>query len=427
MAWFSGSTAKRRGSLPSAKSGLDGLDGPSGPPAQERARRGGSRVFPVLVALIALVGVMVGGAAIRTRFFAPPPQGAAMPAYDGPGLVYGGPECPSPPPGFDALHASPATLRSYGLPARPAAGASSADLAAWLDDIHHSLHRICGRGTPAPATTTMATSAAPLGEVAKPTGAARSDSVGHPSLSGASAAGMAGTVAASPLVSVDYRSSQVWAGYEVTNGGYNWVQGQWVTPCYTQPAGAGSRAQQWVGIGGNSGRLWQAGTETDTAHRDVLWYEAFPIEPDQFINTGPVFTCGDTIWVVLDTGSASSCGSSSKSYAKWTDIPQGWYWSVCQTFTPGATSAEWIDERPVCSASPLKPYAFTNIRSTRWSAAQVKSTYNGSAAHPISYYSGTILNFTMEEGGLVLAPASALGSDGMSFTDTWDAAGANHC
>jgi hypothetical protein len=360
---------------------------------------------------------MVGSAVVRARFFAPTPQGAVMPAYDGPGLVYGGPECPSPPPGFDALHASPATLRSYGLPARPAAGASSADLATWLDDIHHSLHRICGRGTPAPALTTMSTSAAPLSDVTKATVGARSGS----------ASGMAGTVAASPLVSVTYKSNQTWAGYEVTHGGYNWVQGQWVTPCYTQPFGAGLRAQQWVGIGGATSRLWQAGTETDTAHLDVLWYEAFPIEPDQFINTGPVFTCGDTIWVVLDTGAASSCGSSSKSYAKWTDIPQGWYWTVCQTFTPGAGSAEWLDERPVCSVSPLKPYAFTNIRATHWSAAQAKSTYSGSAAHPISYYSPEINNFTMEDGGLVLAQASALGSDGMSFTDTWEAAGTNHC
>lgn len=76
--------------------------------------------------------------------------------------------CPSPPQGFDALHASPAQIAYYGLPPRPI---DPTQVPRWATVVANAKHRVCGPGEPGqpvPATPSAQEQSAPAWVAFKP-------------------------------------------------------------------------------------------------------------------------------------------------------------------------------------------------------------------------------------------------------------------
>jgi hypothetical protein len=219
--------------------------------------------FAMAVACVASLMVVAGlkSTVIAQQTHRANPSGRP-PVYSGPGLVYGGPQCPAPPAGFDPLAASADDLQYYGLQTRPHGDAGT--IARWVDHIHHAQHRVCGMGD------------------AKPT------SISQP-----------------PQVIPTYAdagTTYIWAGYVATSGGFDWAWANWYVPFYTAPAPFWATAVQWVGLGGYPGNLWQCGTETDNRAGFQFWWEQVKSDGSccgQHFQ-GPAVHPGDHVRVGLD-------------------------------------------------------------------------------------------------------------------------------
>jgi hypothetical protein len=170
--------------------------------------------------------------------------------------------CPTPPDGFDILHASLDEIHYYGLP-RPPEG-STQERANWAKDFQemHFTHRICGDGV--------------VGTAAQP----------HHLLNKGNNEGYGG-----------YRGNSIWEGYYASNGGFTRTIAKWYVPSYCC-SNSKSNAGEWVGIGGvNSSSIWQAGTETDPEQGYRMWYEAFP---NSIVYAGPAVSPGNQVYVNVD-------------------------------------------------------------------------------------------------------------------------------
>lgn len=105
-------------------------------------RKGGLAAGAAALVVIALVALLLVARSVPTS----QPQSLLSGANDG--------NCPSPPQGFDALHASPTQIAYYGLPPRPTDPLARAN---WATVVAHAKHRVCGTsapGQPVPANPT---------------------------------------------------------------------------------------------------------------------------------------------------------------------------------------------------------------------------------------------------------------------------------
>lgn len=96
-------------------------------------RKGGLAVGAAALVVVALVALLLVARS------APPSQPLSLlsGANDG--------NCPSPPQGFDALHASPTQIAYYGLPPRPTDPVARSS---WATVVAHAKHRVCGTSAP---------------------------------------------------------------------------------------------------------------------------------------------------------------------------------------------------------------------------------------------------------------------------------------
>lgn len=108
-------------------------------------RRGGLAVSAAALVVVALVVLLLLLGA-RSSPASQPSQNLLGSGSDG--------NCPSPPQGFDALHASPTQIAYYGLPPRPSDPVARAS---WATAVAHAKHRVCdiaAPGVPVPANPT---------------------------------------------------------------------------------------------------------------------------------------------------------------------------------------------------------------------------------------------------------------------------------
>lgn len=301
--------------------------------------------------------------------------------------------CASPSASFDPLHASSTELSYYGLPLPHGRDAQS--MAHWVDVVHHAKTRVCD---------------API------QGTRRS----HPR----TPTRVANARVAGPLTISTNATSPNWSGVEATSGGFDWVFADWTVPCYNSAnSPTYSTALQWIGIGGDPGNLWQAGTETDwQVGGAYFWYE-YVIPPDggvaqQYVHM--YVACGNLVNAQVDYNQTYA----NQSYAFLENYTTGTYWSTHISFTPDSGTAEWIDERACtgvhCSClTQLADYVQTN-----WTYAQARSQYvAGHSIEPASYFSGYFLDMHDQSTGQYLSGNTGFFADGKSFTDYWAANG----
>ncbi len=140
------------------------------------------------------------------------------------------------------------------------------------------------------------------------------------------------------------RYSQNWSGYVMDGGPFTAVKGTFNVPnLYATSTSAD--ASEWVGIDGDgpaNPSVFQAGVDEEynpTTNRVVTyaWFESYPAPP---VAIPVVVTPGDQITVRIVQISAGSWVIGL------TDTTTGKTYSIQQSYTGAATSAEWIVEAP---------------------------------------------------------------------------------
>lgn len=217
-------------------------------------------------------------------------------------------------------------------------------------------------------------------------------------------------------------SSSNWSGYAAVGATFNDVIGSWTQPS-VPCSGPIQYSSVWVGMdgyqNGDKSKVEQVGADADClkvkgksgGHKAGThlaatyfgWWEMFP---------GPVVALPASSCPVQagDAMTAEVSGSSGQFTLKLSDSTQGW---VCasepqSSSAPGA-SAEWVVEAPF-SLTNGKIQKLADFGTVGFSGAEANGT-------PISGLSND--SITMQVKHLVKAAPSALGSDGESFTVTW--------
>jgi peptidase A4-like protein len=288
-------------------------------------------------------------------------------------------DCPSPPAGFDPLHASDAELRYYGLPLRPTGG--SAAISHWENVVSHAKIRGCDRG--------------------------QSSFHEHPTPRHTQ--GQLGWY---------WEDGYNWAGWEVNSSTFKYALADWTIPCVDGASPTNSDTSAWVGLGGDPGNLFQAGTYWNRQNRAwEAFYEYVP-GASQAIHLAWL-PCGHLMTAQIDYGLTYG----GKSYYYVADYTSGGYWSGSISFTPASNSAEWIAEASYCSSSAW--YKEAKFYTYGWTYAQAGSTFT---AHPISYWASEARFYSTDPNGSNLrAEPGPLGGDGMSFSMYWYGYGTTSC
>jgi len=148
-------------------------------------------------------------------------------------------------------------------------------------------------------------------------------------------------------------TSRNWSGYAVTDTGITSVVGHWTVPTVLTPAKKAQKrknaySSSWVGIDGyNNSHLIQAGTEQDW-QRGVrrtpgsafyqAWWEILPAAETPI--TSMTVRPGDAMTVSITKGVSN----------RWTiqvaDTTRAQTFTIVETYTGPADSAEWIQEAP---------------------------------------------------------------------------------
>lgn len=240
----------------------------------------------------------------------------------------------------------------------------------------------------------------------------------------------AGTVPASST----QRASDNWAGYVVSSNFSNsqpvfWeVDGSWVVQTVTpQFSGQTYESSQWIGIGGwFNGAMIQTGTESNANGNGgtsyYAWYEMIPTATQAGNSTSVIISKMTIHQGDIIDASIYEAGSSSE----WTifiyDTTTGQYYQNNFGYSPDMRSAEWIDERPYdTNTGTYYPLAYFG---TAYFGPQYTNGYSnrGYDTNGYIYDINSLPNYELyiiDSSGNMLAQASALGSDGNSFTVTW--------
>ena len=225
-----------------------------------------------------------------------------------------------------------------------------------------------------------------------------------------------------------------WVGWYDGDGSetFNFVEGDWSNPCTYQPIDYAHQLVNWVGLGGVHGginsTLLQAGTWLRPDGQFHLFYELVGASDSSPHFSSMTFQCGDFIHAEVDYNYYQTGTYKNHIYIQVkarddrTVLATIDYAVPDANFIPDLYSADWIDERPVCSdnVAPLY-YNFTYLPdfvSVHWS--------NGHADR-IGYGIGAIGDFqttneTMRQdiSNAPLAHSITPGETSTSFTDAWD-------
>jgi hypothetical protein len=246
-----------------------------------------------------------------------------------------------PPEGFNALKATNAQLRAYGLPARPASAVAQAR---WVTLIGHLGHAVTPDVSVAPATP-EAFKAAPVPARDLP----------------------------KKRAGITTSTSANWSGYVSKQPKANHfasVEGTWIQPSIGATACAGATHLTWVGLGGDgTQKLIQDGTDQNSNP----WFEYLGNNGTgvdiQSFPTSIAIHPGDQVFALT---------SYSNKTANWivADETDGTYTEATLTkaraFYDGS-SADFIDERTDFS-SGLSPLA--NFGVTHWTGASAATASN---------------------------------------------------
>lgn len=194
-----------------------------------------------------------------------------------------------------------------------------------------------------------------------------------------------------------------WSGYIAYNDTFTYVAGDWNTQC--GPDQSGASVSTWVGIGGVYGNMLQAGTWWVADQSGHYGYRVFI----EFVG----YTSGSGVdWNVAPL----PCGTGVEADV-WYNGPQ-WcaqilysnktlIYKQCFTssWTPNESTAEWIDERPLCHG--VQP-ALARFNWTAFSNGWAYSPVHG--WNPIGGYARYQMEMRDLQSNLRLAAAEPLSS-----------------
>ncbi len=293
---------------------------------------------------------------------------------------------PVPPDGFNPLTATDEQLETYCFPRRPVTR-DAESMEAWYELIGNYV------STPVPAISVSA--------------------IDHE---------QDDVVQSNDSRATSSRKSYNWAGYAVTGSIYTQVQMNYVEPTIIS-AVSNAKSCEWVGIGGYSDRLVQAGTEQEGTRTHSAWYEYLnnnseeTYHPMTYIDSLTI-NAGDSIHVYIAFQKANNrfeyyianntTGKSSSVYID--DVPADIYYD--------GTTAEWIVERPINERTRY-PYPLCNFESITLSNCQFTTNANNTWRKVGDYNND---KWTMYDVDFtrVLCDTSAI-SRSDTFTCTWRA------
>lgn len=201
-------------------------------------------------------------------------------------------------------------------------------------------------------------------------------------------------------------TSQNWAGYDATGGGFASVTASWVEPPIQASYSTDTYAGFWVGLDGHgSSTVEQTGTMAYSESGSVSYYAWYEMYPDAAIPiNGMTVNPGDEM-----TGTVTSDGTGDFTLSL---VDHTTHQTFSTTQTNGVTapfSAEVIAEAPSSAASgPTFQLAdFGSVDFTNCS-------FNG---QPISAFAYNQIDM-VSAGNVTEAVPSALGTDGASFSVT---------
>ena len=219
-----------------------------------------------------------------------------------------------------------------------------------------------------------------------------------------------------------------WGGYAVTGpvGSVTYAVASWTVPTVTCAAKETSYAAFWVGIDGfTSKTVEQTGTDSDCSNGTPHYYAWYEFYPKGSKDIGSVVVHpGDSILASITFNGGAFTDSI-------TDSTTGTSFQVTSTVPKAQeTSAEFIIEAPTvckllkCKLAPLADFGTvgfgqdnTGVTTTLNCAATVSGVTG-----PIGSFGSAVQQITMigqAASQPIKAQASALSSDGTSFTDQW--------
>jgi hypothetical protein len=213
-------------------------------------------------------------------------------------------------------------------------------------------------------------------------------------------------------------TSTNWSGLVGTNGGYEFVVGQWNVPSVTGETGNCDYSSEWVGIDGNTSTdLIQDGTESDVCNSGGVnsftydaWIESIPAAEQVVFSVAPGDSMFAETWEGDSTGGMNFYGgngwfvitdlTSQVSYYGSLPTPSG--------YTFDGSSVEWIVERPLVGGSLS--------RLANYSSAYLWNDYSyDTSGNWLPVGSQTYTNYSMT-GSTTLSTASLSGTTAVSFT-----------
>jgi hypothetical protein len=297
-----------------------------------------------------------------------------------------------PSASFDALKATDAQLRAYGLPPRPAGAAARAR---WVTFVGHLGHVVT------PDVTIRA---------ALPDNLPRLPKTTTPEADVAGADGFGG---------VSTATTSIWAGYvskESSSSYYGNVEGSWVEPSISSSSCSGATHLTWVGIGGyNSQQLLQDGTDQNNRP----WFEylgnngtgvnitSFPtnitIKSGDTVEAITEYTGGTAYYLVEDETTGQTTTASVSGASPYYD----------------GSSAEFIDERTSFGTARI-PSPLADFGVTHWTEAQAATTSAYKSPQPLSSLTNvTQLSMLNGNDNHTLAVPENEGFGGYTFETSW--------
>lgn len=231
-----------------------------------------------------------------------------------------------------------------------------------------------------------------------------------PSTTTSTSTGSSTPPASSPQTTTGYSSTN-WAGYLSTGGTYTTISGAWAAPHVSGNGTSTSADATWIGIGGvTSGDLIQVGTDNIVSASGQVTTSAFYEMLPAVSQTVPGMT--------VTPGDSLSASLSEVSASQWTititDLTNGQSYTNTVTYSSSNSSAEWIEEDPSTSRNRLIP--FDDFGEASFTSGL--TTLSGSS---VNVADSSALPITMVNNqDQPIATPSAIGSDGASFTVTWD-------
>lgn len=315
---------------------------------------------------------------------------------------------PTPPDGFDVLHASDAARAYYRLPARPVRNGvnSAAAAAAWTKGMAAARHYV----TPELRMT------------------GRRHGPERVAVQGSAAARQG--VMQGLRASAQTTASTNWTGESLVNGvasfgsgAFNQALGLWVIPSVQQPVGTcgGTDVSAiWVGLDGfgASSDVLQAGTEgdvscvnSDSTPTIYPWFEWFP--DYSFEITNFPLAVGSSVFVSVEATSATT------GQAMIVNLQTGAYTTTPITPPSGTrltgNSVEWIMERPTLEDNKLGTLSDFGVAMMCYELAQVVGV-SGSVSPGAPGAGQSSYLITMVNDGTTIAEAAAMGPTGQAFS-----------